>query len=170
MKFLFSSILLLSTSFLVQAKELVLTNSKAQYTVKHIFKTVKGESSELKGKMVCEKEVCEFLIAVPTKSFVSSDSNRDLNMQTILEVTKYPLITVKGTLAETELSKSQFEIKSIVSFHGVEKGYTLQINSSSPSTGKFVLRLEEHNVERPSLLMAKIDNEVPVSFTFAWKN
>jgi hypothetical protein len=151
------------------AKEFVLTNAKADYTVKHLLKTVKGESHDLKGKLVCEKSVCEFLVAIPASSFVSSDSNRDLNMQTILEVTKFPLVTVKGSFPEENLSKTQFEMKSLVSFHGIEKEYVLTVKNGLPSSGQLVILLEDHKVERPSLLMAKIENKVPVSFTFAWK-
>lgn len=168
MKLIFIFLLLIS-SHILQAKELTLSNAKAEYTVKHLFKTVKGESAELKGKMVCDKAVCEFLVAIPAKSFVSSDSNRDLNMQTILEVTKFPLITVKGSFPEADLARPQYEIKSLVSFHGIEKEYVLKIKAGAPLAGSLVLLLEEHKVERPSLLMAKIDNQVPVSFTFEWK-
>ena len=153
----------------LMAKDFTLSQAKAEYTVKHIFKTVKGESKELKGKMVCAQEVCEFLVAISSKSFVSSDSNRDLNLQTILEVVKFPLITVKGQFPEADLLKPQYEIKSLVNFHGVEKEYILNIKKASPATGSVVVLLENHQVERPSLLMAKIDNEVPVSFNFDWK-
>lgn len=151
------------------AKEFMLTKANADYTVKHLFKTVKGESNELRGKLVCDKDACDFLVAIPVKSFVSSDSNRDLNMQTILEVTKYPLVTIKGTFPEADLSKPQFDVKSLVSFHGLEKEYVLSIKNGALPSGQLTLLLEDHMVERPSLLMAKIDNKVPVSFTFVWK-
>jgi hypothetical protein len=168
MKNIFTLLFLLITHDLY-AKEFSLTSAKADYTVKHLVKTVKGESLELKGKLICEKQSCEFLVAIPAKSFVSSDSNRDLNMQTILEVTKFPLVTVKGTFSEASLSKPSFDMKSLVSFHGVEKEYVLTIKTGASSSGKFTLLLEDHKVERPSLLMAKIDNEVPINFTFTWK-
>lgn len=168
MKIIFSFLVILYTSF-SYGKELSLANAKAEYTVKHLLKTVKGESQELKGKLVCDKGECEFLVAIPAKSFVSSDSNRDLNMQTILEVTKFPLITVKGSFAEANLSKGSFDVKSLISFHGIEKEYNLKIKNDSLSSGQFNLLLEDHKVERPSLLMAKIDNEVPIHFNFSWK-
>src|SRR5665647_662914 len=85
-------------SGMAQAKDYILSNGKAEYMVKHLFKTVKGESKDLRGKMSCKNAQCEFLVAIPVLSFVSSDSNRDLNMQTILEVSKYPLITARGVL------------------------------------------------------------------------
>lgn len=168
MKMIFGLLLSLSVQSLY-AKAFMLTNAKADYTVKHLFKTVKGESHELKGKLVCENNACDFLVAIPAKSFVSSDSNRDLNMQTILEVSKYPLVTVKGTFPEAQLSKPQFDVKSSVNFHGVEKEYVLNIKNGGPSSGQLTLLLEDHKVERPSLLMAKIDNKVPVTFSFTWK-
>lgn len=168
MRIFFGFLMCLSMHF-SYAKDYVLTNAKADYTVKHLIKTVKGESDQLKGKLVCDKDICDFLVAIPANSFVSSDSNRDLNMQTILEVTKYPLITVKGTFPETNLSRPQFELKSLVNFHGIEKEYILNIKNGPLSSGELVLLLEDHKVERPSLLMAKIDNKVPVSFSFVWK-
>lgn len=160
---------LLLTFNSIKAKELSLSQAKAEYTVKHLLKTVKAESKDLKGKMVCENQICEFLVAISSKSFLSSDSNRDLNTQTLLEVTKYPYITVKGKISESNLMKEQFEVKSLVSFHGIEKQYSLKISKGSPSFGQLTIYLEDHQVERPSLLMAKIENEVPVNFTFEWK-
>jgi hypothetical protein len=168
MKIFFVFFLLLSFNQ-VLAKEFVLAEASSEYIVKHLFKTVIGESKELKGKMVCEKDICEFLVAIPSNSFVSSDSNRDLNLQTIIEVTKFPLITVKGSFPQTDLLKAEFETQSKVSFHGVEKEYLLKIKNGKISSGKLELLLEEHKVERPSLLMAKIENNVPVNFKFKWK-
>ena len=167
MKIILISLVLLSAT--VFGKSYVLKNADAQYTVKHIFKTVKGESKELKGKMVCENSLCEFLVAVPSKSFVSSDSNRDLNMRTILETSKYPVVTVKGKIPEADLKKYQFTFDALVNLHGVEKKYPVNIKMGPPSKGSLVLLLESHKVERPSLLTAKIDNEVPIDFSFEWK-
>lgn len=154
---------------LLHAKDYSLAKAKAEYTVKHLFKTVKGESNDLKGKMVCEKQSCEFLVAIASKSFVSSDSNRDLNLQMLIEVTKYPFITVKGTVAENDLLKNDFVIKSLVNFHGVEKEYNLKINKKESYSGSFSIQLDNHQIERPSLLMAKIENDVPINFSFEWK-
>jgi len=153
----------------VSAAELSLQSAEAEYSVKHLVKTVKGKSKELKGKMVCDKGNCQFLVAIPVKSFISSDSNRDLNMLTILEATKYPLVTIKGDLKEEDYKKDQFSLNALVNFHGVEKKYTINIKKNKISTGHFSVLLEDHKVERPSLLMVKIDNNVPIDFNFDWK-
>ena len=57
----------------------------------------------------------------------------------------------------------------MISFHGIEKEYSLKIKNGARSEGELVLVLEDHKVERPSLLMAKIENNVPVKFNFIRK-
>jgi len=167
MKFLFF-VLILGMN-LCFASEFKLQSGQAEYTVKHLLKTVKGQSKELKGKMICDKGLCQFLIAIPVKSFISSDSNRDLNMQTILEASKYPLVTVKGELKEEDYKKDQYSLKALVNFHGIEKNYTINIQRKDVSTGNFTILLEDHKIDRPSLLTVEIDNKVPIDFSFDWK-
>lgn len=151
------------------ATDYAISNGTAEYTVKHLVKTVKGKSTELKGKMVCEKAECQFLFAAPVKSFVSSDSNRDSNMLTVVEATQFPLVVVKGKFPEADLSKEAFTLKALVTFHGVEKEYSVAVKNKDQLSGVLPLQLESHKVERPSLLTVEIDNEVPVEFAFNWK-
>jgi hypothetical protein len=168
MKFLILISLLLS--FSIQAKEFILSKGEAEYTVKHLVKTVKGKSTELKGKMVCNNGQCQFLFAAPVKSFVSSDSNRDLNMQTVVEAAKFPMVVVKGMISEAELAKPEFSLEALVSFHGVEKNYAVKVKNKAGFSGVLPLKLEAHKVERPSLLTVEIDDDVPVEFSFSWNS
>ncbi|MGE3610586.1 MAG: YceI family protein [Bacteriovoracaceae bacterium] len=162
-------ICLIFVSTFAFASEYTLSMGKANYTVKHLIKKVSGETTELKGKMICENSLCKFLVAAPVVSFVSSDSNRDLNMQTIMEASKFPLVSIKGEFQETDLNKKQFNVNGKVNLHGVEKTYTLNLTQDGVFQGKFVLLLEDHKIERPSLLTVKIDNEVPIDFVVGWK-
>lgn len=151
------------------AKDYQLKDASAEYTVTHLVKTVKGSSKSLKGKMVCELTNCDYLVAIPVKSFVSSDSNRDLNMFTILNATKYPFVTIKGKVTENDLGQKQYSTKALVSLNGVEKEYPIQVTQDHGlSQGKVTILLEDHKVERPSLLTVAIKNEVPVEFSFRW--
>lgn len=151
------------------AKDFKIANGQAEYTVKHLVKTVKGLSREIKGKLSCpEKGECDFLVAIPVKSFISSDSNRDLNMQTILEVTKYPLVTVRGKILESSFFKDKTSLNLIVNFHGVEKEYSVNLSGGKNQKGQLTVLLEQHHIERPSLLTVKIENEVPIDFQIDW--
>lgn len=144
-----------------------LVKGKASYTVKHLLKTVKGTSEGVKGKMLCEKDECEFLIAIPVKTFTSSDSNRDDTMYGILETDIYGIISGKGKFPRKELDQKTFTMNSEIDFHGKKVVYPIQVQDRG-KRAQVILDLEKHQVERPSLFMAKIEKEVPVDFEFQW--
>ncbi|MGA8289230.1 MAG: hypothetical protein WB950_11030, partial [Acidobacteriaceae bacterium] len=58
----------------------VLQGSTLTYHMSHPMHEVDGVSHAAKGKGICHAGQCNFLIAVPVKSFDSGDSNRDLHM------------------------------------------------------------------------------------------
>ncbi len=147
---------------------LVLSFGQATYHVKYTFKKVEATSTEVKGKMNCDAKVCEFLLAVPVKSFLSSDSNRDLNMIQTTEAEKYPIATAKGTFAKEILSLDDAKIEALVEFHGVTKSYTIVLKDKGQKA-ELVLDLDAHKIDRPSLFGIKIKNEMPVDFVLIWK-
>lgn len=58
----------------------VLDQSTLTYRVSHPLHQTEGVSHAARGKGVCHAGECDFLIAVPVKSFDSGDSNRDIHM------------------------------------------------------------------------------------------
>ena len=57
--------------------------------------------------------------------------------------------------------------QAIFSFHGIEKDLNVLLNKSTQNdnislSGKFIVNLSDFNVERPSLLLQKINNEIEV--------
>lgn len=170
MKFL-TLFFLISFSMLANAENYNLVSGEATYTVKHTLKRVEGTSKELKGKIQCKDGLCEFLIAVKLNSFLSSDSNRDLNMQSTLETAKYAVAIAKGAFSLTEWNKPKSTLSAEIDFHGVKKKYDLKITSGSAGkkTVDLNLDLEAHKIERPSLFTMAIENTVPVHFELNWK-
>jgi hypothetical protein len=162
-------ILMLVFSGFSYGAEKSLSKGVATYQVKALFKTVQGKSDDLKGKMVCKDGGCEYILAALVKTFRSSDSNRDLNMLTVLEAEKFPLVSVKGIVPESQLVDGKFLTEAKVTFHGIEKTYPVNVSPGKILTGDFILDLEAHNVTRPSLLTVKIDHTVPVHFELQWK-
>lgn len=166
------SFLLLVFPMLSHAETWQLKKASSSYEVKvkTFMKRVEGESNEIKGKMDCPNENCEILLAVPVKTYTSSDSNRDLNMQTTVESGKYPLATARGKFPKSELSESSWKLPAEIEFHGVKKSYTLDIQKNGVDSYKadFVLDLEAHKVKRPTLFGVSIQNEVPMAFNLEW--
>ena len=81
-----AALFFLAPSALAQTdSQWVLEQSTLTYHVSHPLHQVDGVSHAARGKGVCHAGQCDFLIAVPVKSFDSGDSNRDLHM---LQVTR----------------------------------------------------------------------------------
>jgi hypothetical protein len=72
------AVLLAPASALLAAAESqwVLDQSTLTYHISHPLHQSEGTSHAAKGKGVCHARQCDFLIAVPVKSFDSGDSNQ----------------------------------------------------------------------------------------------
>ena len=154
------------------AEDFMLKSGESTYTVSHLMKKVRATSKELKGKVACQETQCEFLIAVPVKSYVSSDSNRDENMQMTVESGKFPLATAKGKFDREKFFASGTQtVPAEVTFHGIERTYQVTFKRIDDSTmdADLNLKLTAHKIERPSLFGVSIDDEVPLSFHLVWE-
>ena len=84
----------------------ILSQNTLTYHVSHPLHQSEGVSHAAKGKGVCHEGQCEFLIAVPVKSFDSGDSNRDLHMLQVTRGAEFPLVTVRTRLPESTATSS----------------------------------------------------------------
>src|ERR1700734_3813649 len=73
----------------------ILQQSTLTYHVSHPLHQTEGVSHAAKGKGVCHAGQCDFLIAVPVKSFDSGDSNRDLHMIEDVRGAQFPMVVVR---------------------------------------------------------------------------
>lgn len=145
------------------------TTSEIRYRVHHLLKTSEGTSHEARGKVVCVDfdANCQFLFAVATATFDSGNSNRDAHMKQTVKEALHPLATVRGTIAKLETQKMLPTLS--VDFAGKTVSYPLKTltvlkkDEQIEIAAELVLKLSSHDIERPSLLGASIDDEVPVS-------
>src|ERR1700675_3053397 len=96
----------------------VLQQSALTYHVSHPLHQSEGVSHAAKGKGVCHAAQCEFLIAVPVKSFDSGDSNRDLHMLQVTRGGEFPIITVRTSLPEDASASTTLHADLEVQFAG----------------------------------------------------
>jgi hypothetical protein len=117
-----------------------LEKSSLTYTVTHPLHVVQATSHEAKGKCVCDKSGCQFLVGAPVKSFASSDTNRDLHMLEITQGATNPMVVVRGTLTGPKGQKGvslDFEID----FAGKTKAYknvVFQYTQIGPKKTQFI--------------------------------
>jgi hypothetical protein len=143
--------------------------------VSHPLHESVGVSHEARGKGVCRAGQCDFLIAVPVKSFDSKDSNRDLHMLQVTRGGQYPMVTVRVLVPESELTSAiihcdldfQFAGQTAhykqVPFQREAHGNDIRITGTIPAT------LSDFKIDPPSLLAMPVKNDMPIRVEMTWR-
>src|SRR5580658_6209739 len=133
-------------AFAIADSQWILEQSTLTYHVSHPLHQSEGVSHAAKGKGVCHAGQCDFLIAVPVKSFDSGDSNRDLHMLQVARGGQFPLVTVRTHLSEIVSTSATIHADLEVQFAGqtatynqvrlqqVTQGNDIRISGTIPAT------------------------------------
>jgi hypothetical protein len=167
--------LLLSISHAVAADHTwVLKESTLTYHVSHPLHQTDGVSHAARGKGVCHEGQCDFLIAVPVKSFDSGDTNRDLHMIQVTHGAEFPMVTVRTRLPESVAGSSSIKADLEIQFAGqtahfqqVALEVTTQGNDKKIS-GTIPATLVDFKIDPPSLLTMPVKNEIPIKVEMTW--
>jgi hypothetical protein len=152
----------------------VLTQSSLTWHITHPMHEVDGTSHDAKGKGNCGASGCDFLIAVPLKTFDSGDSNRDLHMMQTVRGAQFPMVIVRTHLPPSAMAAATLDADLEVEFagqtshyshvelHRVARGNDVEITGSVPAT------CSDFKIDRPSFLAVPIRNEIPVTVDTTW--
>jgi hypothetical protein len=152
----------------------VLDQSTLTYHVSHPLHQTDGVSHMARGKGTCHDGQCDFLIAVPVKSFDSGDSNRDLHMLQVTRGGQFPLVSVRTQLPEAASTSATIHADLEIQFAGqtvtykqvalqlVTQGKQIKISGTIPAT------LADFKIDPPSLLAVPVKNEIPVRVEMTW--
>lgn len=153
----------------------VLTQSTLTYHVSHPLHQTDGVSHAAKGMAICHAGECNFLIAVPVKSFESGDSNRDLHMLQVTRGAEYPMVTVRTRLPESDENATTINADLQIQFAGQtaefkqvpfkleRKGNEVHLTGTIPAT------LSDFKIPPPSLLTMPVKNEIPIRVDMTWR-
>ena len=153
----------------------VLEQSTVTYQVSHPLHHTEGVSHAAKGKGVCHAGSCDFLIAVPVKSFDSGDSNRDLHMIQVTRGAQFPMVIVRTRLPEDASSAATIHADLEIRFAGqtvqykqvavqrTTQGTETRITATIPAT------LSNFKIDPPRLLSVPVKNEIPVTVEMTWR-
>jgi hypothetical protein len=153
----------------------VLASSSVTYHVSHTLHESEGTSHMARGKGVCHSGQCDFLIAVPVKSFESGDSNKDLHMMQVTHGAQFPLVSVRVSLPEAALALASIRCDVEVEFAGQTAKYkdlTFQAatkGNATRITGSIPAKLADFKIEPPSLLSIPVKNDMPVRVDMTWR-
>ena len=169
--------LLLSAASLASSADgqWVLQQGTLTYHVSHPLHQSEGVSHEVRGKGICHAGQCDFLIAVPVKSFDSGDTNRDLHMLQVTRGAQFPMVTVRTKLPESAATATTVQADLEVNFAGQTAEYKqvpFQLMTESNQvhiTGTIPATLSDFKIDPPSLLTVPVKNEMPVRVDLIWK-
>jgi hypothetical protein len=153
----------------------VLGQSTLTYHVSHPLHQTDGVSHAARGKGVCHAGQCDFLIAVPVKSFDSGDSNRDLHMLQVTRGGQFPMVTVRTRLPEDTSASATIHADLEVQFAGQTVTYKqvpfeqAKQGSETRLTGTIPATLSDFKIDPPSLLSMPVKNEIPVRVEMIWR-
>src|ERR1017187_8846656 len=99
-------------------RQWVLEQSTLTYHVSHSLHSADGVSHAARGKGACHDGQCDFLIAVPVKSFDSGDSNRDLHMLQVTRGAQFPMVTVRTRVPESASTSATIYLDLEIQFTG----------------------------------------------------
>ncbi len=175
-KKLFIFPLILFFPFVARAdSQWALKSSTLIYHVTHPLHHVEGVSHAARGKGICKAGVCNFLAAVPVKSFASGDTNRDLHMLEITRGAKFPLVVVRTEFPQADLKTGNVNVNLTIQFggltahfkqipfHAVLDGNRFRVVGTIPAT------CTDFKIPPPELLAMPIKNEIPVSVDMNWQ-
>jgi len=153
----------------------VLEQSTLTYRVSHPLHQSEGVSKAARGKGVCHAGQCDFLIAVPVKSFDSRDRNRDLHMLQVTRGAQFPMVTIRTRLPEAASAPGTIHADLEIQFAGQTVEYkqvAFQVTTEGKEiriTGTIPATLSDFKIDPPSLLAVPVKNEMPVGVDMTWR-
>lgn len=173
-KILLIATLLSSVLLFAADSQWVLDQSTLTYHVSHPLHQTEGVSHAARGKGICHEGVCDFLIAVPVKTFDSGDSNRDLHMLQVTRGAEFPMVMVRTKLPESDAGSATVHADLQIQFAGqtaeykqvafqlVKTGNQIQVSGTIPAT------LTDFKIDAPSLLTMPVKNDIPIKVEMTW--
>ena len=148
--------------------------SSLTYHLIHKLHKVDGVSKKVEGKaQLTAAGQVKVMLRAPVESFDSGDNNRDTHMKETVEAARFPTVELKAlgegvTPPQSYPATVKKTFKAQVLFHGVTKSMDIPVDITFESATRikaaasFAISLDGFNVERPSLLFVKVNDDLKI--------
>ena len=168
-------IVVLSANILSAQEILKIDNSisSISYSGTHFLHNWDATNENISGLIeLNDNQISKIGVIAKVKDFKSGNSSLDSNSYRVLEALRIPNIFFRSS--EIVDSLDLINVSGIISFHDIEKDLNVLLNKSTEKdkislSGKFLINLSDFNVERPSLLLQKINNEIEIHINLIFK-
>jgi polyisoprenoid-binding protein YceI len=142
------------------------------YTVVHKLHEVQGTTRQVEGRALAQPDgVVKVQVRAKIATFDSGNSNRDEHMREATHEASHPYAQVKGTMADVNLplaSPRKTTLHATVELNGRSQQLDVPVDLEPSGQGvrarfSFPISLDAFDVERPQLLLIKIDDRAVIS-------
>ena len=145
--------------------------STVTYAAKHPLHKWEGISHDVNCALIYNDETKQpeaVAVSIKVASFDSDNGNRDSHAMEVLEGLKYPNVTFVSSDVKAG-ANGELTAKGSLTFHGVAKPATLRATRKDAGgkltiTGEFPISLTDYNIERPSLMGLKVEDDMTLRF------
>ncbi|MFY0527437.1 YceI family protein [Archangium gephyra] len=153
-------------------------DSSLTYRLKHALHDVVGTARPTEGKArLLPDGTLQVAVRANVADFDSGNANRDAHMKEATEAPKFPIIEFKGLASGVKVptsfpSEQAVTLKGQLTFHGVKQAVEVPMkvvftsDKEVSATGNFQISLDAFKVERPSLMMKKVDDALDLETKF----
>jgi hypothetical protein len=148
-----------------------LKTATLSYTLQHKLHQSRGVCAQAEGRAaVAPDGLARVQVRAKVACFDSGDGNRDVHMREVTHEALHPYVTVRGTVEGVALPLAgplERTLNAKVELNGVSQAapVALLLRPDGPrlrGTFKVELSLEGFQIERPSLLLVKVEDKLVV--------
>jgi polyisoprenoid-binding protein YceI len=142
------------------------------YTVVHKLHQVRGTTRQVEGRALAQPDgTVRVQVRAKVASFDSGNSNRDEHMREVTHEHVHPYAEVKGTLSSVSLPLRQMQeatLHATVELNGEKQTQDVPVKLEPAGAGvrvtfSFPFSLDAFKVERPELLLIKVDDRATIA-------
>jgi hypothetical protein len=142
------------------------------YTVVHKLHEVRGTTRQVEGRALAQPDGnIRVQVRAKVASFDSGNSNRDEHMREVTHEHLHPYAEVKGTISGVTLPLSaprEATLHATVELNGEKQVQDVPVKLEPTAGGvraifSFPVSLDAFKVERPELLLIKVDDRATIS-------
>lgn len=142
------------------------------YVLTHKLHQVVGTSSEPEVVLVMDESGLKVMARAKVVSFKSGNGNRDAHALEAIDAANHPLVVVKGVAPGFKPPatpgvvkvpvKAEVELKGVTVQRDIEVTLDFKAPDRVEAAFSFPESLEAHGVERPSLMMIKVEDALEI--------
>jgi polyisoprenoid-binding protein YceI len=151
----------------------------AEYVVVHKFHEVVGRCKRVEGRAVSDDGGLKVMARAEVACFDSGNTNRDTNAMETVDAAHHPLVIVKGVASGAKLpapgQQAKVPVEARVELKGVERPQRIEVlfdrkdETTLEASFAFPVSLTAFGIERPSLLLVPVEDEVQIRGKLALK-